>query len=80
MKSDSRSAVDMKSKQPQLSSFVKRNGINYNLPDMKGWKGMVLGKVSIQILSNYKDLSETSRIDSEMQKLLKISSVKEKVL
>ena len=39
--SDRRTGVNMKSKTSNVSRAVEWNGIVYNIPDMKGWKGKV---------------------------------------
>ena len=49
--SDRRPDVDMMLKTSNISRAVEWKGIVYNIPDMKGWKGTVLHKDSV----DYKD-------------------------
>ena len=47
MRSDIRTAADMKSKTSNISRALEWNGVVYNITDMKGWKGTLLDKDSV---------------------------------
>ena len=47
MRSHRQTAVDMKSKTSNISRALEWNGVVYNIPDMKGWKGTLLEKDSV---------------------------------
>ena len=61
--SDRRTAVDMKSKTSNVSRAVEWNGVSYNIPDMKGWKGTVVEEQRV----DYKDFSDRVQIVNKTQ-------------